>query len=120
VKRITPSAVLIKDKVFITGGFQGINPQERELGLYLNSLERGNEVFCFHTTKCRCDSIASPVVLGGVTSINGQCVLVSGAEGNTLTGNVYVLCEEGSDEQWKKFSEPVPTPRDITMCVLLW
>ena len=37
VKRITPSAVLIKDKVFITGGFQGINPQERELGSYLNS-----------------------------------------------------------------------------------
>jgi len=27
-----------------------------------------------------------------------------------------VLCEEGSDEQWKKFSEPVPTPR-ILPCV---
>ena len=55
-------------------------------------------------------------MLGGVASVNGQCVLVSGAEGNTLTGNVYVLCEERSDKQWKKFSEPVPTPQ-ILPCV---
>ncbi|XP_065887091.1 uncharacterized protein [Dysidea avara] len=116
VKRFRPNAVTIKDKVFLTGGYQKVGPQGRELHSYLKSLERGNEVFCFHTGKCRCDSIASPVVLGGVASVNGQCVLVSGAEGNTLTGNVYVLCEEGSDEQWKKFSEPVPTPR-ILPCV---
>jgi len=111
VRRIKPSAAVVKDKVFVTGGYQEVSPQGRKLNFYLKSLERGNEVFCFHTTKCRCDSIASPVVLGGVASVNGQCVLVSGAEGNILTGNVYVLCEEGSDEQWKKFSEPVPTPR---------
>ena len=116
VKRIKPSAAVVKDKVFITGGYQGFSPQGREMDTYLKSLERGDEVFCFNTTKCRCDSIASPVVLGGVASVNGQCVLVSGAEGNTLTGNVYVLCEEGSDEQWKKFSETVPTPR-ILPCV---
>ncbi|XP_065887093.1 uncharacterized protein [Dysidea avara] len=116
VKSIRSSAAIIKDKMFITGGYQQINPQGEELDSYLKSLERGYEVFCFHTTKCRCDSIASPVVLGGVANVNGQCVLVGGAEGNTLTGNVYVLCEEGSDEQWKKFSEPVPTPR-ILPCV---
>ncbi|XP_065887085.1 serine/threonine-protein kinase TAO3-like isoform X2 [Dysidea avara] len=114
-KKIRASAVAIKDKVFVTGGYQEITPQGEHLDLYLKSL-RCNEVFCFHTTKCRCDSIVSPVVLGGVASVNGQCLLVSGAEGNTLTGNVYVLCEEGSDEQWKKFSEPVPTPR-ILPCV---
>ena len=116
VRRIKPSAAVVKDKVFVTGGYQDVCPQGRELNTYLKLLERDNEVFCFHTTKCRCDSIASPVVLGSVASVNGQCVLVSGAEGNTLTGNVYVLCEEGSDEQWKKFSEPVPTPR-ILPCV---
>ncbi|XP_065887100.1 serine/threonine-protein kinase TAO3-like isoform X2 [Dysidea avara] len=116
VRRIKPTAAVVKDKVFVTGGYQNVCPQGRELNSYLKFLERGNEVFCFHTTKCRCYSIASPVVLGGVASVNGQCVLVSGAEGNTLTGNVYVLCEEGSDEQWKKFSEPVPTPR-ILPCV---
>jgi len=115
VKRIRSSVAFIKDKVFVTGGYGGHGPQG-DLHFYLKSLERGNEVFCFHTGKCRCDSIASPVVLGGVASVNGQCVLVSGAEGNTLTGNVYVLCEEGSNEQWKKFSEPVPTPR-ILPCV---
>ena len=115
-KRIRPSAVIVKDKVYITGGYQQVCPLGRELDSCLKPLERGNEVFSFHTTKCRCDSIASPVVLGGITSVNGQCVLVSGAEGNTLTGNVYVLCEEESDEQWKKFSEPVPTPR-ILPCV---
>ena len=116
VKRIGASAVVIKDKVFITGGYKEVNPLGEDLDSYLKSLERGNEVFCFNTGKCRCDSIASPVVLGGVANVNGQCVLVSGAEENTLTGNVYVLCEEGSDEQWKKFSEPVPTPR-ILPCV---
>jgi len=116
VRRIRPSAAFVKDKVFVTGGYQEVSPQGEDFNSYLKSLERGNEVFCFHTRKCRCDSIASLVVLGGVASVNGQCVLVSGAEGNTLTGNVYVLCEEGSDEQWKKFSEPVPTPR-ILPCV---
>ncbi|XP_065887110.1 probable serine/threonine-protein kinase kinX isoform X2 [Dysidea avara] len=116
VHRCRPSAVVIKDKVFITGGYQKVCPQRKDLYSYLKYLERGNEVFCFNAGKCRYDSIASPVVLGGVVSVNGQCVLVSGAEGNTLTGNVYVLCEEGSDEQWKKFSEPVPTPR-ILPCV---
>ncbi|XP_065887119.1 uncharacterized protein [Dysidea avara] len=116
VNRIRPCAVIIKDKVFITGGYEQVSPQDEDLDSYLKSLKRGNEVFCFHTTKCRCDSIASPVMLGGVASVNGQCVLVSGAEGNTLTGNVYVLREEGSDKQWKKFSEPVPTPR-ILPCV---
>ena len=115
VKRIRSSAILVKEKVFITGGYCTLVPQDN-LDSYLKSLERGNEVFCFHTGKCGWDAIASPVVLGGVASVNGQCVLVSGAEGNTLTGNVYVLCEEGSDEQWKKFSEPVPTPR-ILPCV---
>jgi len=116
VRRIKPSAAVVNDKVFVTGGYQEVSPQGRDLNSHLKSVERSNEVFCFHTTKCRCDSIVSPVVLGGVTSVNGQCVLVSGAEGDTLTGNVYVLCEEGSDEQWKKFSEPVPTPR-ILPCV---
>ena len=115
-RRIKPSAAVVKDKVFVTGGYQEVYPQGENLDSCLKPLERGNEVFCFYTTKCRCDSIASPVVLGGVASVNGQCVLVSGTEGNTLTGNVYVLCEEGSDEQWKKFSEPVPTPR-ILPCV---
>jgi len=113
-KIIRGSAVAIKDKVFVTGGYK-VTPEGTDLDLQLKSL-RCTKVFCFHTEKCRCDSIASPVVLGGVASVNGQCVLVSGAEGNTLTGNVYVLCEEGSDEQWKKFSEPVPTPR-ILPCV---
>ena len=116
VKRIASSATVVKDKIFITGGYQLVAPNGKDLDSYLKSIESGNEVFCFHTGKCRCASIASPVVLGGVASVNGQCVLVSGAEGNTLTGNVYVLCEEGSDEQWKKFSEPVPTPR-ILSCV---
>ena len=116
LKRVRASAAATKDKVYVTGGYQVVNPDGEDLNSYLKFLERGNEVFCFHTGKCRCDSIASPVVLGGVVNVNGQCVLVSGAEGNTLTGNVYVLCEEGSDEQWKKFSEPVPTPR-ILPCV---
>ncbi|XP_065887107.1 uncharacterized protein [Dysidea avara] len=116
VKRIKPSATIVKDKVFVSGGYQHDSPQGKTLDFIWESVENDNEVFCFHTTKCRCDSIVSPVVLGGVASVNGQCVLVSGAEGNTLTGNVYVLCEEGSDEQWKKFSEPVPTPR-ILPCV---
>ena len=116
VRRIKPSAAVVKDKVFVTGGYQEVSPHGKELNSYLKSLERGDEMFCFHTSKCRCDSIASPVVLGGVASVNGQCVLVSGAEGNTLTGNVYVLCEEVSGEQWKKFSESVPTPR-ILPCV---
>ena len=116
VKMIRASATILKDRVFVSGGYQQRFPQGKDLNSILESLENGNRLFCFHTTKCRYDSIASPVVLGGVAIVNGQCVLVSGAERNTLTGNVYVLCEEGSDEQWKKFSEPVPTPR-ILPCV---
>ena len=118
VKKIMPSATIVKDRVFVSGGFQQISLQGQDLDSILDILFNENEVLRFHTTKCRCDSIASPVVLGGVASVNGQCVLVSGADsvGNTLTGNVYVLCEEGSDEQWKKFSKPVPTPR-ILPCV---
>ena len=115
-KRLRPSAVTIKDKVFITGGYSGFNPEGENVKSYLKSFSDNMGLLYFHTTKCRYDCIASPVVLGGVASVNGQCVLVSGAEGNTLTGNVYVLCEEGSNEQWKKFSEPVPTPR-ILPCV---
>ena len=116
VKRMRSSVTIVKDKVFVAGGYKQISHQDEGLNSYMNSMEKGDKVFCFRTTKCRYDSIASPVVLGGVASVNGQCVLVSGAEGNTLTGNVYVLCEEESDEQWKKFSEPVPTPR-ILPCV---
>ena len=41
--------------------------------------------------------------------MNGQCVLVSGAEGSTLIGSAYVLHDKRLDEQWKKFSEPVPS-----------
>ena len=116
VNRVRASAVAMKDKAFVSGGYLRAHPQGEDMVSYLKLLEKDNDIFCFHTKKCRCDSIASPVVLGGVASVNGQCVLVSGAEGNTLTGNVYVLCEEGSDGQWKKFSEPVPTPR-ILPCV---
>ena len=116
LSRIRPSAVVIKEKVFITGGYHDIDPQDEDVTSYLDSFKDKTEVFCFHIGKCRCDSIVSPVVLGGVAGVNGQCVLVGGVEGNTLTGNVYGLCEEGSDEQWKKFSEPVPTPR-IMPCV---
>ena len=78
VRRIKPSAAVVKNRVYITGGYQEFSPQGREMDIYLKSLERGEEVFCFHMGKCRCDSIASPVVLGGVANVNGQCVLVSG------------------------------------------
>jgi len=49
--------------------------------------------------------------MGALVSVNGQCVLVSGADGVGLTGDVYVLCEKGSHYQWKEFSKPLPTPR---------
>ena len=113
VKRIRPCAVTVKDKVFVTSGYHQLNPQGEEVKTFLKSLKGKNEVYCFYTGKYCCDTITSPVVLGALASVNGQCVLVSGADsvGNTLTGNVYVLCEEGSHDQWKEFSKPLPTPR---------
>ena len=113
VKKIRPSVTMIKDRVFVTSGYQSTSPQGRELQDYLQAVEDRSNVFCFHLAKCQCDTIASPVQLGALASVNGQCVLVSGADsvGNTLTGNVYVLCEEGSHDQWKEFSKPLPTPR---------
>ena len=113
VKLIRPSVAIIKDKVFVTGGYQSTNPQGRKLEDFSQTLEDKNGAFCFHMAKCHCDTIASPVVLGALASVSGQCVLVSGADsvGNTLTGNLYVLCEEGSHDQWKEFSKPLPTPR---------
>lgn len=109
VKLIRPSIAVTKDKVFVTGGYQSTSPQGRKLDF----LENNNGLLCFHLAKCCCDTIASPVVLGALASVSGQCVLVSGADsvGNTLTGNVYVLCEEGSHYEWKEFSKPLPTPR---------
>ena len=113
VKRIGPCAAIVKDKVFVTGGCHQFTPHGEVVEVFLKSLEGKCEVYCFHTGKFRCDTIASPVQLGALASVNGQCVLVSGADGveNTLTGNVYVLCEEGSHDQWKEFSKPLPTPR---------
>ena len=111
VKLIRPSVAIIKDKVFVTGGYQ-CSPQGRSLEDYSQTLEDKNSVFCFDMTKCHCDTIASPVLLGAIANMNGQCVLVSGIDsvGNTLTGNVYAF-EEGSHDRWKEFSEPLPTPR---------
>ena len=113
IKRIRPCAMIVKDKVFVTGGYHQLNPQGVEVKTFLKSLEDKNEVYCFHTGKYQCDTIASPVLLGALASVNGQCVLVSGADsvGNTLTGSVYVLCGEGSHDQWKEFGKPLPTPR---------
>ena len=112
-KLIRPSIAGIADKIFVTSGYQSTSPQSRKLEDYSQTLEDKSNVFCFHLAKCRCDTIASPVQLGALANVNGQCVLVSGAVsgGNTLTGNVYVLCEEGSHDQWKEFSTPLPTPR---------
>ena len=111
VKLIRPSVAIIKDKVFVTGGYQ-CSPQGRRLEDYSQVLEDKNSISCFNLTKCHCDAIASPVLLGTLANMNGQCVLVSGVDsvGNTLTGNVYAF-EEGSHDQWKEFSEPLPTPR---------
>ena len=113
VKRIRPCAATVKDKVFVTGGYHQLNPQGEEVKTFPKSLKGKSEVYCFHAGKYRCNTLVSPVVLGALASVNGQCVLVSGADsvGNTLTGNVYVLCEEGSHDQWKEFSKPLPTPR---------
>ena len=113
VKLIRPSVAVTRDKVFVTGGYQSTSPQGSKFDDFSQTLEDKNSVFCFHMTRCHCDTIASPVLLGALASVNGQCVLVSGADsvGNTLTGNVYVLCEEGSHDQWREFSKPLPTPR---------
>ena len=113
VKRIRPCAAIVKDKLFVTGGYYQVNPHGEEVKTFLKSLEGNSEVYCFYMGKYQCDAIASPVMLGALASVNGQCVLVSGADsvGSTLTGNVYVLCEEGSHDQWKEFSKPLPTPR---------
>ena len=110
---IRPSVAIITDKVFVIGGYQSTSPQDKELEDYLQTLDDKNNAFCFNLAKCQCNTIDSPVQLGALASVYGQCVLVSGADnvGNTLTGNVYVLCEEGSHDQWKEFSEPLPTPR---------
>ena len=118
-KLIRPNVAIIKDKVFVTGGYQSTNPQGRKLEDCLQTLEDNSGIFCFHLAKCHCDTITSPVMLGALASVNGQCVLVSGADsvGNTLTGNVYALREEGSHNQWKEFSKPLPTPRILpTAC----
>ena len=113
VRKIRPSVTMIKDRVYVASGYQSASPQGRKLEDYSQTLKDNSSVFCFNIAKCRCDTIASPVQLGALASVNGQFVLVSGADsvGNTLTGNVYVLCEEGSHDQWKKFSKPLPTPR---------
>ena len=110
VKRIQPSAVIVKNKMFVTGGYYQLNPQGEEMKTFMESLVGKNELCCFYAGKYQCDTIDSPVKLGALTSVNGQCVLVSGANsvGKTLTGNVYVLCEK---DQWKEFSKPLPTPR---------
>ena len=117
IRKIRLSVAIIKGKIFMTGGYQLNGPQDKEMELYLQSLENTHVVFFYDPEKHQCDTIASPVQLGALASVNGQCVLVSGADsvGNTLTGNVYVLCEEGSHDQWKEFSKPLPTPR-ILVC----
>ena len=113
VKTIRPSAAVVKEKVFVTGGYHQFSPQGQAVKVFLKSVEGKCEVYCFCSGKYQCSEIASPVQLGALASVNGQYVLVSGADsvGNTLTGNVYVLCEEGSHDQWKEFSKPLPTPR---------
>ena len=92
----------------MTSGYQFNAPQDKEIDVYLQSLENTNAVFSYDPEKHQCNTIANPVQLGALSSVNGQCVLVSGADGvgNTLTGNVYVLCEEGSHNRWKEFSKP--------------
>ena len=116
VTMIRPSVAITKDKLFVTDGYQSSSPQVKYDLQYCKSTSA--RVFRFHLTKYRWDPIDSPVQLGALASVNGQCVLVGGADsvGNTLTGNVYVLCKEGSHDQWKEFSKPLPTPR-ILACV---
>ena len=113
VKKIKLSVANIKGKMFLTSGYLLTSPQGKHVEPYLQSIENKNTVFCFYPEKYQCDTIDSPVQLGALASVNGQCVLVSGADsvGNTLTGNMYMLCEEGSHDQWKEFSKPLPTPR---------
>ena len=110
VELIRPSVAVIKDKVFVSGGYQ-CSPQGRRLEDYLQTFEGKHSVFCFDMTKCHCNTIVSPVLLGAVADVNNQCILVSGADSieDTLVGNMFVFREEG--DQWKKFSKPLPTPR---------
>ena len=112
-KRIRSSVTIMKGKTFMSSGYQSNAPQDEEMDVYLQSLENTNAVFSYDPEKYQCTMITSPVQLGALASVNGQCVLVSGADsvGNTLTGNVYVLCEEGLHDQWKEFSKPLPTAR---------
>ena len=93
IRKRRPSVAIIKGKTFLTGGYQLNGPQDKEMELYLQSLENTHVVFFYDPEKHHCDTIASPVQFGALANVNGQCVLVSGADsvGNTLTGNVYVL-----------------------------
>ena len=110
VKRIKPSAVIVKNKMFVTGGYHQLNPQGAEIKTFMESLVGKNDMCCFYAGKYQCDTIDSPVHLGALANVNGQCVLVSGADsvGSTLTGNIYMLHGKAS---WKKFRKPLPTPR---------
>ena len=76
-KRIIPSITIVQEKVYVTSGYQSTSPLGQELESYFKCSEVENEVFCFNTEKCRCDTIDSPVQLGALASVNGQCVLVS-------------------------------------------
>ena len=111
VARIRPSVAIIKDKVFVTGGYELSISQGKRLELCLQYFSCTDApMFIFYLTKYRWHMVTSPVQMGALASVNDQCVLVSGADsvGNTLTGNVYVLSEEG---KWKDFSKALPTPR---------
>ena len=112
VKLIRPSIAIIKDKVFVTGGYQ-YSPQGSRLEDYSQTLEDKSSIFCFDMAKCHCDTIASPVLLGTLANVDNRCILVSGADSieDTLVGKVYMFCEERSHDQWKEFSKPLPTPR---------
>ena len=61
VKKIRPSVTIIKDRVFVTSGYQSTSPQGRKLEDYSQTLEDKSNVFCFHLVKCQCNTIASPV-----------------------------------------------------------
>ena len=105
-KLIQPSVAIVKDKVYVTSGYELTTPHGMALEDYLMGKKK---TFCFHLAKCHCDIIDSPVHLGALVSMNGQCVLVSGVDsvGNTLTGNLYVLYEKG----FIKWNQSLPTPR---------